>query len=252
VQCLELRSAFDDTLPTPCWGANAKSRILVALASLADWQPWLPDAYEMLDASEHERVGRRRFATDRDELALGYALHRLLLGKALDRDPTEVPIGRDSLGCPRLRGELLFTSLSHANHCIALAVTATGPVGVDLEPAARASAMPEIAGRVCHPVDAAELAAFVGPEWSAALLALWVRKEAFLKAAGIGLEREMQTFPAPDNALLTLPRPGGKSARLQMLDVGPDWAAAVAGSPDTSVESAWLRPVSAGDAAGFH
>jgi 4'-phosphopantetheinyl transferase len=84
------------------------------------------------------------------------------------------------------------------------------------------------------------------------LLALWVRKEAFLKAAGIGLEREMQTFPAADNALLTLPRPGGKQARLQMLDVGPYWVAAVAGSPDTSIESAWLRPVSAGDAAGLH
>jgi 4'-phosphopantetheinyl transferase len=101
-------------------------------------------------------------------------------------------------------------------------------------------------------VDAAELAAFVGAEWSAALLALWVRKEAFLKAAGIGLEREMQTFPAPDNALLTLPRPGGKQARLQMLDVGPYWVAAVAGSPDTPVECAWLRPISAEGAIGYH
>ena len=252
MQCLELRAAFDDALPTPSWSAAANTRILVGLASLADWQPWLPDAYEMLDASEHERISRRRFAADRDELALGYALHRLLLGKVLDRDAAEVPIGRDSLGCPRLRGDSLFTSLSHAHGCVALAVTATGPVGVDLEAAARASDMPDVAGRVCHPVDAAELAAFVGAEWSAALLALWVRKEAFLKAAGIGLEREMQTFPAPDNALLTLPRPGGKPARLQMLDVGPYWVAAVAGSPDTSVECAWLRPISADGAIGYH
>jgi len=250
--CLELRAAFDDALPTPCWSAAANTRILVAVANLADWRPWLPDAYEMLDAAELERIGRRRFAVDRDELALGYALHRLLLGKVLDRDAAEVPIGRDSLGCPRLRGEPLFTSLSHAQGCVALAVTATGPVGVDLEPAARASDMPDIAGSVCHPVDAAELAAFVGAEWSAALLALWVRKEAFLKAAGIGLEREMQTFAAPDNALLTLPRPGGKPARLQMLDVGPYWVAAVAGSPDTSVECAWLRPISTDGAIGFH
>ena len=175
----------------------------------------------------------------------------LLLGKALDRDAVEVPIGRDSLGCPRLRDDLLFTSLSHAHGCIALAVTATGPVGVDLEPAARASDMPEIAGHVCHPVDAAELAAFVGPEWSAALLALWVRKEAFLKAAGIGLEREMQTFPAPDNAVLPLPRPGGKPTRLRMLDAGAHWIAAVAGPPDTFIESAWLHPASLGRRRGW-
>ncbi|MFS8063343.1 MAG: 4'-phosphopantetheinyl transferase family protein [Luteimonas sp.] len=247
-----LRAAFDDALPTPCWAPAATTRILVGLASLADWRPWLPDACEMLDAAELERIRRRRFAADRDELALAYALHRLLLGKVLDCDAAEVPIGRDSLGCPRLRGELLFTSLSHANGCVALAVTATGPVGVDIESAARASDMPEIAGRVCHPVDAAELAAFVGPAWSAALLALWVRKEAFLKAAGIGLEREMQAFPAPDNALLPLPRPGGKPTRLRMLDVGAHWIAAVAGSPDTSIESAWLRPVLAAGATGIH
>ena len=251
LQYMGLRAAFDDALPTPCWAA-ATTRILVGLANLADWQPWLPDAYEMLDAAELERIRRRRFAADRDELALGYALHRLLLGKALDRDAVEVPIGRDSLGCPRLRGELLFTSLSHANGCIALAVTATGPVGVDMESAARASDMPEIAGHVCHPVDAAELAAFVGPAWSAALLALWVRKEAFLKAAGIGLEREMQTFPAPDHALLPLPQPGGQPMRLRMLDVGAHWIAAVAGPPDTSIESAWLRPVLATGATGHH
>jgi 4'-phosphopantetheinyl transferase len=247
-----LRAAFDDALPTPRWAAAATTRILVGLANVADWQPWLPDAYEMLDAAELERIRRRRFAMDRDELALGYALHRLLLGKALDRDAVEVPIGRDSLGCPRLRDDLLFTSLSHAHGCIALAVTATGPVGVDLEPVARASDMPEIAGHVCHPVDAAELAAFVGPAWSAALLALWVRKEAFLKAAGIGLEREMQTFPAPDNAVLPLPRPGGKPTRLRMLDAGAHWIAAVAGSPDTFIESAWLHPGSTDGAIGFH
>jgi hypothetical protein len=37
-----------------------------------------------------------------------------------------------------------------------------------------------------------------------------------------------------------------------MLDVGPYWVAAVAGSPDTSIESGWLRPVSADGAVGFH
>src|SRR5678816_92461 len=115
MQCVELRAAFDDALPTPSWSASANTRILVGLVNLADWQPWLPDAYEMLDAAELERIRRRRFAMDRDGLALGYALHRLLLGKALDRDAVEVPIGRDSLGSPRLRDDLLFTSLSHAH-----------------------------------------------------------------------------------------------------------------------------------------
>jgi 4'-phosphopantetheinyl transferase len=243
-QGMELRTVFDASLPIPGWTATASTRILVALFWLGDWQPWLPEAYAMIDGAERGRVEHRRFAADRDQLALAYALHRLLLAKALNRDASEVPIGRDPGGCPRVSGEPLFTSLSHANRCVALAVSATGPVGVDIESVARASVMPEIAERVCHPADAAALAAYVGPAWSAALLALWVRKEAYLKAAGVGLEREMQSFQAPDNCLLPLSRPGGEQTRLQMLDAGPHWVAAVAGAPDVAIDCAWLRPLS--------
>ena len=186
---------------------------------------------------------RRHAASDRDQLALGYALHRLLLGHVLGLEPANVPIGRDEAGCPRLAGALLSTSLSHADRALALAITATGPVGVDIEPLSRASVMPEIAGRVCHPAEAAEIAKLSEPALCEALLALWVRKEAFLKAAGIGLQREMPTFAAPDSAVLALP--GGEMTQVRMLDAGAHWVAAVAGAPDVVIESAWLRPAHA-------
>ena len=72
------------------------------------------------------------------------------------------------------------------------------------------------------------------------MLALWVRKEAFLKAAGIGLQREMQTFAAPQNALLELPE--GGTVRVRMLDVGPQWVAAVASAPELQVKCAVFHP----------
>ena len=238
--CHALHAAFDAAWPRPDWGGLAATRILVALFDLRDWQPWLPEAHRLLDPPERGRVQRRRTIGDRDQLALGYALHRLVLGKVLGCDPVDAPIGRDASGCPRLHGERMFTSLSHADRCVALAVTATGPVGVDIEPSARASVMPEIASRVCHPADAAALAALVGSAWSAALLALWVRKEAFLKAAGVGLQRDMQTFIAPEAALL--PLPGGGAVQPRMLEAGPRWTAAVAGVPYAPVEASWLQP----------
>jgi 4'-phosphopantetheinyl transferase len=238
--CTTLRRAFEGALPTPCWSAAPNTRVFVGLFNLHDWQPWLPDAYALMDAAECGRVHSRRIAADRDRLALGYALHRLLLGKALGCDAIDVPIGRDAAGCPRLPGESLSTSLSHAEWGLALAITATGPVGVDIESSTRASVMPEIAGRVCHPADTAEIDGSTGQALNEALLALWVRKEAFLKAAGVGLQREMHTFAASDNALLALP--GGGMARVRMFDAGPHWAAAVAARADVPVESAWLRP----------
>lgn len=240
--CMGLRVAFTDALPTPGWAPSACALIVVALIELADWQPWLPEASELLDAAERGRVERRRLASHRDELTLGYALHRLLLGSALGCDPVDVPLTRDSRGCPRLADRSLSTSLSHTDGCIALALTAQGPVGIDIEAGTRAAAMPEIANHVCHSVDAAMLADLVQPAWSAALLALWVRKEALLKAAGVGLEREMNGFAAPVDALLPLSPPPGEMTQLRMLDAGAHWVAAVASPPGVPIESAWLRP----------
>lgn len=232
--------AFASALPGPNWNAAPNDRVLVGLFDLDDWQPWIPDAHALLDAAERRRVLGRRASAGRDQLALGYGLHRLLLGRVLGCNPADVPIGRDAAGCPRLSGSLLSTSLSHADGVVALAVTATGPVGVDIEPSSRSTVMPEIASRVLHPADSAQLAGLAATRCNDALLALWVRKEAFLKAAGTGLQREMQTFAAPDDALLALP--GGGIVRIRMLDAGTRWVAAVAGAPDVPVECAWLRP----------
>jgi 4'-phosphopantetheinyl transferase len=239
---MELRSAFNDALPTPDWASATSAGIVVALIELQDWQPWLPDARNLIDAADRWRAERRRFAADRNELTLGYALHRLLLAAALGTDATDVPLIRDERGCPRLADRSLWTSLSHVDGCIALAVTAIGPVGIDIELATRAAVMPEIAERVCHPADAAALAGLVPPAWNAALLELWVRKEAFLKAAGVGLEREMSDFSASEDRLLPLLPPAGEMTQLRMLDAGSRWAGAVSGPPGIPVESAWLRP----------
>ena len=241
-RCVDLRAAFDAALPTPDWASAISTRIVVALIELDDWQPWLPDAGNLIDAADRGRVERRRFAADRDDLTLGYALHRLLLAAALGTDATDVPLIRDERGCPRLADRSLWTSLSHVDGYIVLAVTAAGPVGIDIELASRATVMPEIAERVCHPADAAAIAGLVPPAWNTALLALWVRKEALLKAAGVGLEREMNGFSAPESGLLSLSPPAGEMTQLRMLDAGPDWVGAVAGPPGFPVESAWLRP----------
>lgn len=237
---IALREAFESAMPTSEWHAVPAAGVHVGLFDLHDWWSWLPDAYVLLDVAELRRVQSRRVATDRDQLALGYSLHRLLLAKVLGRDASDVPISRDAKGCPRLSGSRLTTSLSHADHCVAVAIATEGPVGVDIELTERAPVVPEIAERVCHPSDLVGLAALPGLTRDEALLALWVRKEAYLKAAGIGLQREMQTFAAPDGALLELPR--GGSVRVRMLDAGPHWTAAVASTPHLPVISAQLRP----------
>ncbi|HVI59259.1 MAG TPA: 4'-phosphopantetheinyl transferase superfamily protein [Luteimonas sp.] len=224
---------------------EALQGILALFFDLDAWSPWLGEARALLDTDELGRVGRKRRARDGDELALGYGLHRLVLGRVLGRAARDVPLGRDRLGRPCLRGDEWQTSLSHAGGAVAVAVSGRGVVGVDLEAAARAAQMEEIAGRVLHPGEHAAVAGLPEPARARELLALWVRKEALLKAAGIGLAREMDSFRAPDGEPVALPAmdgPDGAGAVVRMLDAGPGWVAAVAGLPGLRAVANWLPP----------
>ena len=224
---------------------HATHGVLAVLFDLAAWQPWLGDAQLLLDEAELDRVRRKQRASDRDELALGYALHRLVLGHVLQRAPAQVPLGRDLLGRPCLPGDELHTSLSHADAAVAVAVSRRGCVGIDLELATRAAQLPEIAERVLHPAEVAAFARLPQAQLAAALLSLWVRKEALLKAAGIGLAREMETFQAPADLPVAMPAadgPDGADAVVHMLGVGPDWVAAIASLPMLAIKTVWLQP----------
>lgn len=246
-QDIDLRSMFRQSMPAPDW-ALPRHRVVVALVDLRHWQPWLDEARALIDSTETERMQRQRRLNDRQTLTLAYAMHRLLLAEALQASPLEVPLYRDERGCPRLRDGRMQTSLSHTDGFIALAMCADGPVGVDVELSGRASSMQEIAGQVCHAAEAAALAGLAKAERQKALLSLWVRKEAMLKAAGIGLAHEMSGFLAPENEPLPLPARDGESTHVRMLDAGPVCTAAVASPMGVPVTYAWLRPAGSGTA----
>ncbi len=214
----------------------------VAIASLPVWRPWLEEAADLLDDAERERVNRRRRASDRDALTLSYALHRLYLASVLGLSPRDVPLARDALGCPQLGEGLGRTSLSHTDELVAFAFCCQGPVGVDIEPSTRSAMLPEIADRVGTPQELSELNLLAAQPRARALLALWVRKEALLKAAGIGMAREMHTLSCPEAGLLTLPTTGAEAVQVLRLDAGGGCEAAVAVSPGSFVQFKWLHP----------
>ncbi|MDR0182536.1 4'-phosphopantetheinyl transferase superfamily protein [Lysobacter sp. UC] len=225
-----------------------------AIVDLRRWHPWRDEAWAMLDASERQRAAQRRFADDREALALTYALHRLFVAGSLGIAPDAFSIERDPEGAPRLPGiawpggRRVHTSLSHADGVAAFALCALGPVGIDVEAAFRASELPGIAASVCHPSELQALANLAEPVRSRALLALWVRKEALLKAEGIGLAREMCSFRAAAGAEFFLAggareTPAACSVRLAMLDVGERWTAAVAAPREAAVECLQLDPI---------
>lgn len=228
-----MQQALRDGLsPAATLAAHSRSGVLVAMFDLAQWRAHAQEAAAVIDAAEAARAARQRRVPDRETRVLAYALHRLLLAEVLGCTPAAVPLHRDARGCPRLRDDALFTSLGHAGERIAVAVSALGPVGIDVEPIEHAAGMSELAAQIAHPDELRALRRLDPASLGRELLALWVRKEALLKAAGIGLEREMDTFAAP--WALPLPLPEGPFhgrcvVLLALHDAG--WMGAVAAPP---------------------
>ncbi|MBD9468350.1 4'-phosphopantetheinyl transferase superfamily protein [Pseudoxanthomonas sp. PXM01] len=217
--------------------------IVAVLCDLSVWRPWSAEARVLIDAPERARVDRLRDAADREERALAYALHRFLLGAWLREAPMEVPLYRDEAGRPRLSGMhgRVCTSLSHPRGFAAFAISDAGSVGIDLEPVAHAGAMEEIARLATHADERDVLAHLGDADRADALLAIWVRKEAYLKAEGVGLQRPPSTFAAPAG----VPLPATDVAaglEVRMLDAGARHKAAIALPVGSDVQVVWWWP----------
>lgn len=96
-----------------------------------------------------------------------------------DHGPLRVRIAGSPCAAPQV-------SLARTGGRLALAVTAAGPVGIDLESLADLARAP-LDDVALSPTEVATLATLQPPAAAAALATIWTTKEAVLKAAGLGL-----------------------------------------------------------------
>lgn len=163
-------------------------------------------------------------------------LLRSLLAAELDCEPhdlvlTNGPHGRPELEFPRGTG--LSFNLSHSRGCAAVALARSGRVGIDLEHIGPLE--PGVAESVLSPRECTILQSIPPEARSAAFHRMWVRKEAVLKAAGVGLsmapsEIEVSCGPLANDRPLRLPPRLGAPTDWLVLDFapGPDLMGAVA------------------------
>jgi 4'-phosphopantetheinyl transferase len=192
------------------------------------------DYYSGLDSvlplEEVRRLDRFRSNDERERRIVTWALTRRVIGLKLDMDPNSLSIRRWCRICksadhgkPCKIGDLHF-SVSHSANRVAVAVTNAGPVGADIE---RVSEVSGIERFVLHPDE-------VPPEQELDLLRYWVRKEAVLKATGMGLSVSMNSLKvsAPNAVPSVLEYPGRdfslSDSSLHDVNVGHGYLASVA------------------------
>ena len=167
--------------------------------------------------SDDERAAARRFATAelRDAYVVQHAMTRGLLARYVAAEPGALRFSRGERGKPMLDG--VHHNLSHAEDVALLAVTHDASVGVDVERFAASLDLAALIPLVLAPDEAA-------CRDRRAFLRVWCRKEACLKATGVGLLDDLTTVSAIADRVVI----AGTAVRVQDLAIGDAYAAALA------------------------
>jgi 4'-phosphopantetheinyl transferase len=149
---------------------------------------------EILDHAELQRLYRFHFAPDRERYAVAHANLRRILGGYLNQPAKKISFRANRFGKPELADEAssLNFSLSHTQSIAVLAVTQGLPVGVDVEEVRPIE--PEVAAMHFSASELSDLSALQGDAWLSGFYRCWTRKEAILKAEGVGLHRVLDSF----------------------------------------------------------
>lgn len=147
---------------------------------------------DLLDERERVRVARLRgVELTRRHLAAHSALRRIL-GWRLGVAPGGMDLATDPHGKPFLRHGTLAFNLSHSGAWALVALTADGVIGVDLEIGERLREVDQLATRVFGSAELVIFRALPSIQRRSAFLTAWTRKEAALKALGLGLPGGME------------------------------------------------------------
>lgn len=191
----------------------------------------------LLTDEERARAERFKMARVRDQYVAARAQLRVVLGRYLDIPPAEVALSYEASGKPILHprhGADLYFNVSHSEALAVYAVTSGGRVGVDVECWRFIPDAEGLVGRFFTPRERDLFLGLPEGERQAAFFRAWTRKEAVLKALGLGvqaLDRCEVTFcPGEAESVLRVGDDSACASRwlLKSWQPTPDYAAAVA------------------------
>ena len=144
----------------------------------------------LLDMEERARADRFRFDEDRERFIIGHGLLRLHLGHYLGIAPTSVRMLRGKHGKPYLQDHDLHFNLSDTKDALVIAVARTEQLGVDVETMDRNVDHLSVGEHYFSSAEVEGMRTAMEPKRR--FLELWTRKEAVLKASGVGIMEDLR------------------------------------------------------------
>lgn len=173
-----------------CW--------IVPAAAVSDDE--LMAASCVLSEVERDRAVTFRFDRDRRLYVTAHTAVRLLISQYTGCRPESLPIIVDAMGRPALAAGFsrLHFSLSHSAQMAAVALAVDDPVGIDVEQIHDFPDLMPIARRYFAATEADAIERLDPARRPAAFAVTWTRKEATVKAVGLGLRIPLDAFETGD------------------------------------------------------
>lgn len=160
---------------------------------------WLETTVTALDPDEQQRATRYLDAWHGRRFAYTRGLLRSLLGRFSRRVPSSITFSYGPYGKPELKDASgLHFNLAHSGDWAALGFSRGRRIGIDLESVADSRDCLAVARQCFTPRELAMLEQ--GSNTAEGFCTIWARKEAVLKAAGLGLD-SLQAFCTSDPAV---------------------------------------------------
>jgi 4'-phosphopantetheinyl transferase len=200
----------------------------------------LQSAVETLSPAELDRADRFRFDRHRNRFIAGRAMLRGVLGRHLRTASQKLEFAYGLLGKPELAGSFAGSgfhfNLAHSEDLAVIALTAAGPIGVDVEWVRPLEDFNDLVSRFFSPREKAAFRSLAEHEKPRAFFNLWTGKEAWLKATGEGIAHylnrvEVSFLPGEPLRLLSIPAALPQSAlswSLHEVAPAPGFGAAIA------------------------
>lgn len=193
-------------------------------------------AESTLSADESERAARFYFEKDRHRYIFAHACLRDILSRYLQSEPGQMEFSTNNYGKPvLLPNQEVDFNISHSGEYVLIAVARGHRVGVDVEHFRMNLEHDKIARRFFSQAENKEYGAIPHEQKVTAFFNCWTRKEAYIKAHGLGLSLPLDSFDVSlspnEPAVLRATRPDPTEVRkwtLFSLDVHPEHAGALA------------------------
>ncbi len=187
-----------------------------------------------LSADELQRASRFHFEKDRYRYLLAHASLRDILARYLQCEPRVLIFSANEYGKPFLPNLEIDFNLSHSSDYALIAVVRGRRVGIDVEQIRADIEIESLARQNFSPREVSDLMALPPEQRPIGFFNCWTRKEAYIKAQGMGLSLPLDSFDvslSSNEPALAATRPDASEAArwsLHSFAIEPNYIAALA------------------------